>query len=391
MTLITGIAGTSRKENEHRLPIHPQHLGRIPEALRPHLRFERGYGRRFGLSAAELETRCGGLLERDELLAACDLVVLPKVMPEDLLAMREGAVHWGWPHCVQQREITQAAIDRRLTLIAFEAMYHWLRSGARGVHSFSRNNELAGYCGVLHAFELLGIDGHYGPRRRAAVLGFGAVSRGAVYALQGRGVFDITAYTQRSTQRVRDRIFGCRHLKMRRSAGGRGMKAVLDDGTSEPLADHLARADVIVNGTLQDPQRPLMYLGDGEVERLKPGCLIVDVSCDLGMGFPFARPTSFEDPIFEVQGGSAPRCAGPPAIYYGVDHTPSYLWDAATWEISEGLLPYLPAVMEGPEGWARIPALERAVEIRDGVVRNPTILSFQGREEAYPHRVRGGA
>ena len=385
-TLTTGIAGTSRKENERRLPIHPRHLERIPPDCRPHLFFERGYGSRFGLAEAELEAACAGRLDRDELLSTCDVVVLPKVLPEDLLAMREGAVHWGWPHCVQQREITQAAIDRRLTLIAFEAMYHWLRSGARGVHSFSRNNELAGYCAVLHAFELLGIDGHFGPRRRAAVLGFGAVSRGAVFALQGRGVFEITAYTQRSSHRVRDRIFGCRHLRMRRrsgapASGGQGMKAVLDDGPSEPLADHLAAVDVIVNGTLQDPERPLMYLGDEDAARLKPGCLIVDVSCDLGMGFPFARPTSFEDPIFEVG----------PAVYYGIDHTPSYLWDAATWEISEGLLPYLPAVMEGPAGWERTPALARAIEIRDGVVRNPTILSFQGREEAYPHRVRGRA
>ena len=36
-------------------------------------------------------------------------------------------------------------------------------------------------------------------------------------------------------------------------------------------------------------------------------------------------------------------------------------------------------------------AYARAIEIRDGVVRNPTILSFQGREETYPHRPRGGA
>ncbi len=381
MTLTTGILGTSLKENEHRLPIHPRHLDRIPPTCRPHLRFERGYGRRFGLAAAELEAHCGGLLDRDELLATCDAVVLPKVLPEDLRLMRRGAVHWGWPHCVQQREITQAAVDRRLTLIAFEAMYHRTSSGGRGVHTFATNNELAGYCSVLHALDLRGLDGHYGPRRRVAVLGFGSVSRGAVYALLGRGYTEVEIYTQRPARLVRDRMFGCRHLQMRHSQEVGAMEAVLADGAAVPLADHLAAADVIVNGTLQDPERPLMYLGDGDLGRLRPGCLIVDVSCDLGMGFPFARPTSFEAPTFEVG-----REAGPPAVYYGVDHSPSYLWDAATWEISEGLLPYLPAVMEGAAGWERTPTIARAIEIRDGVVENPTILSFQGREEAYPHR-----
>jgi hypothetical protein len=34
------------------------------------------------------------------------------------------------------------------------------------------------------------------------------------------------------------------------------------------------------------------------------------------------------------------------------------------------------------------PTISRAIEIRDGVVLNPSILSFQHRDEAYPHLVR---
>ncbi|MEE8526444.1 MAG: N(5)-(carboxyethyl)ornithine synthase [Thermoanaerobaculia bacterium] len=376
MTQITGVVGTSRKENEHRLPIHPRHLERIPEACRPYLRFERGYGERFGLDASRLEDFCGGLLGRSELLASCDVVLLPKPLAADLEQMREGAVHWGWPHCVQQREIAQIAIDRRLTLIAWEAMFQWSASGARGVHVFHKNNELAGYSSVLHTLELLGLDGHYGPRRRVAVLGFGSVSRGAVYALAGRGFSDLTIYTQRPAHLVHDPMFGATHRQMRRA--GNSMEAVHPDGTVRPLADELARAGVIVNGTLQDTDRPLMYLAEDEIPRLQPGCLIVDVSCDLGMGFSFARPTSFEEPTFRVGD----------AVYYAVDHTPTYLWDAATWEISEALLPDLPAVMAGPDGRAESETLARAIEIEQGVVKNPKILSFQHREAEYPHRVR---
>ena len=33
--LSLGVCGTSRKENEHRLPLHPRHLHRVPELLRP--------------------------------------------------------------------------------------------------------------------------------------------------------------------------------------------------------------------------------------------------------------------------------------------------------------------------------------------------------------------
>jgi hypothetical protein len=72
---------------------------------------------------------------------------------------------------VQNEEITQLAIDRRLTLIAFEAMNQWSRDGAFTLHVFHRNNELAGYYSVLHALELIGTTGDYGCHLRAAVIG----------------------------------------------------------------------------------------------------------------------------------------------------------------------------------------------------------------------------
>jgi hypothetical protein len=37
--------------------------------------------------------------------------------------------------------------------------------------------------------------------------------------------------------------------------------------------------------------------------------------------------------------------------YYAVDHSPSYLWDSATWAITEAVLPDLPTVIAGRDGW----------------------------------------
>jgi alanine dehydrogenase len=145
-----------------------------------------------------------------------------------------------------------------------------------------------------------------------------------------------------------------------------------------PFIDQLEQMDLIVNGMLQDPNRPLNYLKTNETGRLKQGALIVDVSCDEGMGFPFARPTSFKDPIFAVD----------QILYYGVDHTPSYLWNSASWEISKALLPYLGTVMSGPSGWERDETLRRAIEIKKGMILNPEILAFQNREAEYPHRTK---
>lgn len=375
MSILTvGVFGTSSKKQEKRVPIHPEHLGWIDEEVRPHLLFEEDYGLPFGMENDQLAALSGGVVSREELFQRCDINLLAKPVLEDFKKMKPGSIHWGWPHCVQQKDITQAAIDRRLTLIAWEAMHRWSKHGDWQMHIFHKNNEIAGYAGVLHAMNLIGIDGNYGPQRKAVVISFGSVSRGAIRALQARGVRDITVFTQRHYILVADQMAGVNYNQFEEDDNG-NLMSLRPDQQSLPFVEELADADIIVNGILQDTERPIMFVPEGQNDRLKPGCLIVDVSCDEGMGFSFAKPTTFEEPMFR---------AGK-VHYYAVDHTPSYLWNSASWEISNSLVPYLPIVMGGPEKWEESETIRRAIEIKDGVIQNAKILSFQNRVEEYPH------
>ncbi len=117
-----GVLASSRKENEFRLPLHPSHFDRIAPDIRERIFLEQGYGRRFGVADDALRPLVAGLRSRERLLAECDVVLLPKPMHDDIAALHEGQVLWGWPHCVQDEKMTQIGIDRRLTLIAWEAM-----------------------------------------------------------------------------------------------------------------------------------------------------------------------------------------------------------------------------------------------------------------------------
>ena len=283
---------------------------------------------------------------------------------------------WGWPHAVQDPDLTQTSIDKRLTLIAWEAMNHWTPQGIFVVHVFHLNNELAGYCSVLHALTLVGTTGHYGRHLRAAVIGFGNTARGAVTALQALGVHDITVLTMRDVTAVASPIPSVVLEHLDRTAGDRSRTTVETPTGPVPTAEFLAGFDIVVNCVLQDTDAPLMFVTDAELAAFPPGSLLVDVSCDAGMGFECARPTSFEQPMVTVGDGVA---------YYGVDHSPAYLWNSATWGISEAVIPYLRTVMEGPASWDRDLTIRRAIEIRDGVVQNPKILSFQGRATDHPH------
>lgn len=371
-----GILARSRKENERRLPIHPAHLERIEPELRRRIYLEHGYGEQFGVPDPQLAPQVAGLRSRAQLVDECDVILLPKPQAQDVAELRQGQILWGWPHCVQDEAITQLAVDKRLTLIAFEAMNHWTADGGFGLHVFHKNNELAGYCSVLHALALTGSTGDYGRRLRAVVIGFGATARGAVTALNAHGVHDVRILTNRGVAAVASPIHSARMVHFEHDhEDPRRSEAITDDGL-EPLAAFLAGHDVVVNCVLQDTDAPLMFLLDDDLAAFAPGSLIVDVSCDEGMGFTWARPTSFDEPMFQV---------GDRIHYYAVDHSPSYLWNSATWEISEALLPHLPTVLAGPTAWEADLTVRRAVEIRDGVIQNPQILSFQHRSPVYPH------
>lgn len=375
--LSLGVLAGSRKPNERRLPIHPAHFDRIEPDIRQRITLEHGYASEFGASDDELAELVGAIKTREQLVADCDVILLPKVQAEDLAELADGKIVLGWPHCVQDSALTQEAIDRRLTLIAFEAMNHWQADGGFGLHVFHKNNELAGYCSVLHAMELIGITGNYGRKLRAAVIGFGATARGAVTALSAHGVDDVRVLTNRDVAAVASPIHSTQIIQMGQDPESPGRVWVdMPDG-QVPVAGFLAENDIVVNCVLQDPNAPLVFVTEDDLSDFAHGSLIVDVSCDAGMGFSWARPTSFDRPMIEIARN---------VHYYAVDHSPSLLWNSATWENSEALLPHIDAILSGPAAWDVTPTISRAIEIRDGFVLNPAILSFQNREDAYPHR-----
>ncbi len=373
-----GVVGTSRKEDERRLPIHPDHLLRLPEKVRKQLVFEKGYGKPFQIDDEEIASITGGVASRKELLQDIGSVIMAKPVLSDLNELKEEGLLWGYPHCAQQLAITQSAINRRLTLIAFEEMFIWSPSGLKGRHTFYKNNEMAGYCAILHALQLKGIDGHYGNQRKVIIFSFGAVSRGAIYALKAHGFRDITICIQRPDHEVREEILDVHYVRIKKGSEGNARMLVVEhDGSERSLTELISESEIIINGTFQDPNNPLNFITQDEKSCLKKGSLIIDVSCDEGMGFYFAKPTTFKHPMFLVDG----------VDYYAVDHTPSYLWESATRSISAALIVHLSTVLQGRKAWKNSATIHKAIIVNRGVIQKDEILRFQNRDIGYPHDI----
>ncbi len=365
------VTGTSKKENEKRVPVHPRQIEYVPEKTRRSLIFQKGYGLPFGVTDEYIESLTGSpLREREDLLSSEKIILITKPVAEDFRAMSEGASVCGWIHAVQNADIADIAIDKELTLIAWENMYYHSRRDR--VHIFHRNNEMAGYCGVQHALQLRGIDGNYGPVRKVAVLSFGSVSRGAIYSLRGHGFSDITVYMHRPVYLAGNKIPGIKYKQIVDNHKG-NYNAISISKDKTLLIDDLTSADIIVNGMLQNPLNPEFYISGEDIGKFEKECLLIDISCDIGMGFSFARPTNFTNPVLRFGN----------IIYYAVDHTPTLLWDSASWVISNAMVPFLKSLAEQ----AHDKVLEDATDIKKGSVLNKDILVYQNRSAGYPYPI----
>lgn len=355
------LISSSNKTGEKRVPLHPDFLETLSKDVLSNLVFETGYGKYYGVDDDFLETMTGNLCQdKENLLANCDKVIMTKPTVEDAEMMKEGAILFGWIHCVQSTEMVDVALRKKLTYVAWENMYHESHRGK--IHLFQTNNEIAGYCAVDHAMRLLGIDGYYGPMRKVKILSFGSVGRGAVHALKTQGMRDIEVYTNRPYHLIDNPVKDITYTQIFKDEASN--VRVKKKGNPK-LIDELMGADIIVNATLQDPNNPVMYMQDADVLKFKKQTLIVDVSCDEGMGFPFAKVTTLGDPLLEIG----------KIKYYSVDHTPTLLWNSASYQISKSLQPFMEQfVNDNYED-----TLKKAVDIKEGVILNQDINIFQGR------------
>ena len=65
--LSLGVIGSSAKENEHRLPLHPEHIPHLDADLRARITLEHGYGARFGVDDDVLAEHVAGFASRKDL------------------------------------------------------------------------------------------------------------------------------------------------------------------------------------------------------------------------------------------------------------------------------------------------------------------------------------
>lgn len=310
----------SRKENEHRRAIMPEHINNISNPEKMY--FEKGYGEVLGIEDRVYAELGCNICDFQTCLRQ-DIICDPKIGDADYLTkLHNGQTIFGWVHATQNRDITDKIVEHGLTAYAWELMYEKER------HVFWQNNELAGEAAIMHAFQCYGKMPY---ETKVAVIGRGNTARGAIKVLNMLGAH-VTQYDRR---------------------------------TEELFRDELPEYDVVVNCVLWDVTRTDHIIFESDLKRMKHNAMIVDVSCDRHGGVETSVPTTIEKPTYMVNG----------VLHYVVDHTPALFYKTFTYNNSTIICPYIEQlILDTPDK-----VLNNALIIKNGVILDQDIIVYQKR------------
>lgn len=308
----------SHKNNEKRRAILPKDLSSVhcPEQLY----FEEGYGLSIGYSDEEYSRYGVHIVPRAEVLD-CEILVDVKLGDADYLdLLQKPKILCGWAHSVQNIDFTSAVLNAGHTVVAWEEIYK------NGRYIFYRNREIAGEAAVLHGFRY---SGRMPYDAKVAIIGNGQTGKGAFRILAELGA-EVDIYARKNEAQFRA---------------------------------NMANYNVLVNCVMWDTHRTDRLIYREDLKRLRPGTLIIDVSCDPYLEIETSHPTTIDDPVYVVDD----------VIHYAVDNTPAMYPVTVTDNLSRAFAPYIDMLAEGRYS----PSLEAAVVIREGHIIDQNIVDFR--------------
>ena len=267
-----------------------------------------------------------------EIFATAELVIKVKEpQAVERKQLREGQVLFTYLHLAPDPAQTRDLLDSGVTAIAYETV-----TDARGgLPLLAPMSEVAGRLAPqVGAWTLQKANGGRGvlmggvPGVRPAnvvIIGGGVVGTAAARVAVGMGA-NVTVL-DRSVPRMSylDDIFQGRLTTQYSSAAG--------------IEELLPNADMIIGAVLIPGAAAPKLVTRAHLGLMQPGAAIVDVAIDQGGCFETARPTTHQDPIYEVDG----------VMHYCVANMPGAVARTSTQALGNATLPFLMSLAN--KGW----------------------------------------
>ncbi|MFY1701691.1 MULTISPECIES: alanine dehydrogenase [Micromonospora] len=351
------------KNHEYRVAITPAGVNELTRA--GHQVFvESGAGA--GSSIGDEEFTAAGakiLPHADEVWDVAELVLKVKEpVAEEYHRMRPGQVLFTYLHLAASRECTDALVRRQVTGIAYETVELPDRSLPLLAPMSEVAGRLAPQVGAYHLQRqgggrgvlMGGVSGVYAAK--TVVIGAGVSGMNAAAIALGLQAEVLLLDKNVARLRQADAIYRG-HLQTVASNAYEVERAVLD-------------ADLVIGAVLVPGAKAPTLISNELVSRMKPGSVLVDISIDQGGCFEDSRPTTHDEPTYQVH----------QSLFYCVANMPGAVPHTSTYALTNVTLPYVLELAN--HGWRqalrRDPALAAGLNTHDGQVTYGPVAEAHG-------------
>ena len=286
------------------------------------------------------------------------IVKVKEPQPSEWGQLREGQILFTYLHLAPDPAQAEGLLESGCTAIAYETVTD--HSG--GLPLLAPMSEVAGRLSIEAAGSAL--RRHFGGRglllggvpgvksARVLVIGGGVVGTHAARMAAGLGA-EVTII-DRSVVRLRqlDELFGGR-VRTRMSTIGN-------------IEEELVEADATVGAVLVPGASAPRLISRNCLSKMKPGSVLIDVAIDQGGCFETSRPTTHDNPTYEVDG----------IIHYCVANMPGAVPITSSEALNNATLPFgLALAARGLKALSDDPHLLEGLNIHAGQVTNLAVAT----------------
>tara|TARA_B100000315_G_scaffold236620_1_gene252621 strand:- start:17 stop:1135 length:1119 start_codon:yes stop_codon:yes gene_type:complete len=344
---------------------HEYRVGMTPASVREavhhghQILVESGAGAGIGFDDASYVAVGADIVEdATRVFAEAELIVKVKEpQPGECALLREGQVLFTYLHLAPDPRQAELLQQSGCTAIAYETV----SDAAGGLPLLAPMSEVAGRmaaqvgAAALHKSAggrgvlLGGVPGT--PPADVVIFGGGVVGTNAARMALGMGANVTVVDKSLSRLRQLDEAFGL-HLKTRYA-------------TLEAAEELIFGADLVIGAVLVPGAAAPKLIRREHLARMRPGAVLVDVAIDQGGCFETSRPTTHDDPTYEVDG----------VIHYCVANMPGAVARTSTTALNNATLPFVLDL--AGQGWQRAcgrdPHLCDGLNVHQGAIVHPAV------------------
>lgn len=320
---------------------------------------ERGAGARAGLADDAYRAAGAAVVDRAADVWASSGLVLKVKEPieEEYEFLHDGLVLFAYLHLAPNAALTEALLRSAARAVAYET----IEDASGGLPLLAPMSEVAGrlaaQAGAYFLQAPLGgpgklIGGVPGVApARVLVIGGGVVGTHAARVALGMDAEVVVL--ERSLPRIRalDELFDAR------------VRLLMSD--ADTLEEELRRADVVIGAVLVPGALAPRLVTRDMLALLQPTSVVVDVAIDQGGCFATSRPTTHDDPVYDVDG----------ILHYCVANMPGAVPVTSTRALTNATLPYVRRIADvGLDAASEAdPGLARGINVRGGKIVSPPV------------------